>query len=317
MYTNELEIRIFSMRRSGTHAIINWLSLQSPCQIHYFNNAPNSGESPFFTGKKRGEIKGTRLSDIWVQHESYKHSSQEKIEKIRNIHKEILMYNYEDLNLRKLQKVEYPNDREMTVGKSRKRIDVIILRDLINWAASKLYISKNNQWKKHRNAWQDLAHFRFEKNRKNTKWFCYYDGWEEDAKWIRGLNYINMNKYIDIWLSYAKEIMEETNILENLVFINYNRWNIDKEYRKQIIDNFPGFAFTDEGHNVLASMGGGSSFTGRETLINDSSFLERWKFLQNNKIFRNLIKYHSKQLNYNDKIFGKNHEIEKWINNRN
>ena len=98
------------------------------------------------------------------------------------------MYSYEELNLDELELSEYPNNRERSVGKSKNRIDVIVLRDFVNWLASKLYIPEEYQHKKVRLSWEGLTAPRFEKNRKQLPFFEYYDGWEEDAEWIRGLS---------------------------------------------------------------------------------------------------------------------------------
>lgn len=308
-YTNDLEIRIFGLRRSGNHAIINWLGRQAIYKPHFFNNAPNSGESPFLTGKNRSD-KG---KNIWYFYGRLKYSSEEDLKKVRNAYKEILMYSYEDLSLKKIAKKEYPHDRKNVVGESKLKIDILILRDFVNWLASKIYIPERSRNRSHRNSWQNIAHDRFERNRKKIPYFDYYQGWEKDAIEIRGLNYINVHKIIDIWLGYAKEILEETNILENLISINYNRWCIDLSYRKDIINQLPFFEFTDNEKNVIAKTGGGSTFQKGERDANNLLLFDRWKYLKDNKIFRDLILYHIEHMKYNNIIFGKNRKVTEWL----
>jgi hypothetical protein len=312
-YTNDLEIRIFGLRRSGNHAIINWLGAQAPYKPHFFNNVPNSGESPFRTGKNRGEIKGTCLKELWYPHPCYKKVDDDQISKVKDLHKEILMYSYEELDLEVLLKQDYPLHREEMVGKSQKRIDVITLRDFVNWLASKLYIPEDQQYKKDRLSWQGLTASRFEKNRKDLPFFNYYENWEKDAEWIRGLSYISIHKKINMWLGYAREMLGRTIILENMVPVIYNRWVIDEEYRRNIIDKFPGFIFSDKTKDIISGRGGGSTFQTGEQDANKLSIFDRWKYLRNNKIFYDLVKYHVKQMEYNNEIFGEDREISEWL----
>lgn len=312
--TNDLEIRIFGARRSGNHAIINWIGAQSPYKPHFFNNAPNSGESPFVTGKHRGEVKGTCLENIWYPHSRLKFASEEEMEKVRNLHKEVLIYSYEEIFLGKLAEKEYPFNREEVVGMSKKRIDILILRDFVNWIAAKIYIPESKRCKKDENSWQNMTHDRFEKNRKSLRYFNYYDGWKKDAEGIRGLNYINIHKIIKVWLGYAKEFLKETNILENLIPISYNKWTSDRGYRKSIIEKLPGFMFTDKGKDIIANMGGGSTFQKEENEANKLDVFNRWEYLKHNKIFKDLIKYHTEEMIYNEQIFGKDESMRGWLN---
>lgn len=308
-YTNDLEVRIFGLRRSGNHAIINWFGRQAIYKPHFFNNAPNNGESPFLTGKNRGD----RGENIWYPHGCLKYSSKDDLEKVKNIHKEILMYSYEDLSLKKVIKKEYPHDRKNVIGESNLKIDVLILRDFVNWLASKIYIPKHKRNENNNCSWHNMTHDRFEKNRKQIPYFNYYQGWEKDAINIRGLNYINVHKIIDIWLGYAQEILGETNILENLISISYNRWHVDISYRKSIIDQLSFFEFTDNGKNIIAMKGGGSTFQKKEKNANNLLLFDRWEYLKNNKIFRDLILYHIKHMKYNNIIFEENKKVTEWL----
>ncbi len=312
-YTNDLEIRIFGLRRSGNHAIINWLGVQANYKPHFFNNAPNSGDSPFLTGKNRGDRTEGILKNLWYPHDRLKYSSEEDMEKVRTMHKEILIYSYEELSLKKVEKKEYPYMRKKVVGESKLKIDILILRDFVNWIASKIYIPDRRRDRGSNLGWQNMIHERFEKNRRRIPYFSYCHGWEKDAVEIRGLNYINVHKVIDIWLGYAKEILGETNILDNFVSINYNRWHVDSSYRKSIVDKLPFFDFTDMGKNVVSAIGGGSTFQRGENDAKNLLLFDRWEYLRDNKIFKDLISYHVEHMKYNNIIFGENKKIKEWL----
>jgi len=307
MYTNDLEIRVFGCRRSGNHAIINWLAFQAPSQIHYFNCTPNDGGDILLTSKGRGDDRsnGDHFKGLYYPHESYKFASFEEKEKVRKMKKEILLYSYEDLILKKLDDAEYPNDREKMVGKSKKRIDILIIRDVYNWVASKLKLH-------HRQHPQDMTHERFEKNRYGIAgahalpYFEFYDGWEEDAKKIRGLDYIALDKLVGAWESHAEEVLGIKNRLDDLLVIKYNQWVADKTYRKSIIDKV-GFDFTDKGHDIMGARGGGSSFDGRKYAMDATQMkvFDRWEFFKDNKLVQNIYTHYANAVELNDQIFGK------------
>ena len=40
---------------------------------------------------------------------------------------------------------EYPHNREIVVGKSKIRIDILILRSFVKWLASEIYIPNDRQ----------------------------------------------------------------------------------------------------------------------------------------------------------------------------
>lgn len=311
-FTNDLEIRIFGMRRSGNHAVINWLGSQAPSKPHYFNCASNRGHSPFVTGKGRGDDKDERLEGIWYPHPKYKHVDEKTLTEVREMKKEILMYSYEDLDLAKMDDMEFPEDREKTVGKSRRKLDIVILRDFPNWLASKVVIREDKvggEFGDFSN-WQNLTYDRFEKNRKTLPFFEYYDGWEEDALHVRGLNYINSPKTIKAWRHYAEQMLGKRDWLENPIYILFNRWHTDKEYRRDIIERV-GFEFTDATKDVVSPVGGGSSFEDATTARNLALF-DRWRHFIGNRIFDNLVKYHKQELKYNKKLFGDCPELGYW-----
>lgn len=99
---------------------------------------------------------------------------------------------------------------------------------------------------------------------------------------------------IDIWKDFAKEYIGQTSFLKSdkfdLILLNYNRWFVDIEYRKEISQQL-GVEFNDRNINKMLTYGGGSSFS-QTAHINDAqqlNVLNRWQQYQNDEYFKNLF----------------------------
>ena len=282
-YSNDVEIRVFRMRRSGNHAIVNWIGAQAPSKPYCFICAPNDGSDPFRTGKRRGHP-----DEIWQPVPKLKHASPAEIDYYRKLRKEVLIYTYEDFNLQSLEESDCPHNREQLVGLSKKRIDVLVVRDLFNWVASKLKVRK----------YENLAAGRFQDNANPAKgnrycpYFQRFNGWQNDAEEIRGLEFVRMRKWIPYWVEHAKELLGMKKRLNGdvVVPIHYDRWFADANYRRAIAESI-GFTFTDACIHTISNMGGGSSFDGLrfQNAAQDMGVLNRWHHFQNNRHFVNLL----------------------------
>ncbi len=108
-------------------------------------------------------------------------------------------------------------------------------------------------------------------------------------------NNIPISQLPATWIAYAKEYLGETSYLKNLgnfITLNYDLWFSDQNYRKSLSAklNQP---FTDAGlQKVTGQHGGGSSFDG--VAFSDKAqqmkVLERWKFFQNDREYLSLLK---------------------------
>jgi len=306
---NDLEIRVFGLRRSGNHAIINWFANQAPKPVHFFRSVPIDGGDIFLTSRKTGAENSISLNKIYYPHPSYKNALTIIIEKAREIKKKTLIYSYEDFDLRRFNSnhsryfSELPKNREMIIGKSKKQIDVLILRDFFNHSASRLFLHGNNA----KDPRHKLTHERYDKNRNNKKrlpFFEYYDGWEKDSEDIDGLIYINFEKYCQLWKTYAQEFLGITNYLENKICINFNQWFLSEEYRKTISGKF-GFEFDDTLKNIISTVGSGSSFDKFNFIenANEMKVLERWKIFRGNKLVEKIYEINDYIIELNKKIF--------------
>jgi hypothetical protein len=129
--TNESEMRVFALRRSGHHAILNWLMLQMKGRRCFLNDCrPN--ENPF-VGCSR--TRSNRIASRIVEHNHlfWQREIAGGLSK-----KGVLIYNYEDLSFPEVLTDHFEENRTAWLGTSRHRYDVLVLRDPFNLFASKL-----------------------------------------------------------------------------------------------------------------------------------------------------------------------------------
>ncbi len=183
---NEKEIRVVGLKRSGNHAIINWIRKQFPEYILFLNNIP-CGTNPYRS-----------LS----QHYHTEHLKQQALGNFT--YKECLIYSHEDYSLEQVVNPEFENNHDLYIGKSAIRYDLIILRDPFNMVASRLNSQK-----------QGITSFARVKAANKT----YIDLWIEYAREYLGeTNYLENNKlcinYNQWFLSqdYRREIADKLQI---------------------------------------------------------------------------------------------------------
>jgi len=182
--------------------------------------------------------------------------------------KDCLIYSYEDIPLEQISSTLSEKNHDKWLGKSSKRYDVLILRDPFNLFASRLQRELDNVGNKI--------------NISTDKGFL-----------------------IELWKQYAKEYLGLTNYLKNKkIIINYNRWFLDKNYRKHIA-NALDIPFTDKGFNEVLEVGNGSSFDGLKYHLktHKMNVLKRWKKFHNNKKYKSLFK-DLELIKLSNKIFG-------------
>jgi hypothetical protein len=127
---NETEIRVVGMSRSGNHAIVNWILAQSPGRTCFLNCA-EPGWNPFFTARPRTpELPGWRAPYEGFEIEAERAGRQSR--------KDLLVHSYEDTFLGPFKKPENEARHDEWVGASRRRVDLLILRDPRNLFASRL-----------------------------------------------------------------------------------------------------------------------------------------------------------------------------------
>lgn len=265
---NQKEVRVLGLRRSGNHAIINWIGKQIQGQAVFMNHV-RPLENPYRNQyENQLNPRHTPPPKDW----KYRELDWWKQEKDGNFSlKDGLIYSYEDQELEKVAHPSFERKHDLYLGKSAERFDVIVMRDPFNLLASRLQTKPR-----------------------------------ED-----GVNFSMLEVYSrryslpELWISYAKECLSETNFLpNNKLVINYNQWFLDCNYRQQIARRLK-LEFSDRGLNDVSASGRGSSFDGAKYAGNAAQMdvINRWKWFSDSSVYRELLKTEG-LLDYSQKLFG-------------
>jgi hypothetical protein len=177
---NKCELMVVAMRRSGHHAIINWI-LSNHDGDRCFLNDPKLGTNPFITASKR--------NSVFVGGNGGKDDC------------EALIYNYEDCNLKKFLNKELENNHDLWLGSSKVFNSVLVLRDPFNLMASKLRWFRGNKWKP---SLKDL---------KNTPvlWKQYAKEFLGETNFLKNKICINYNEWFSSLL-YKKDLAKKLDL---------------------------------------------------------------------------------------------------------
>ena len=127
---NEVEIRVVGLSRSGNHAIIDWLLAQMRGRTCLLNCA-EPRTNPFVTARPLGEHEpGHRVNFDGFDLDGERHG--------RFSHKDYLVHTYEDTFLAAFGDPFHEAKHDEWVGRSRRRFDLLVLRDPYNLLASRL-----------------------------------------------------------------------------------------------------------------------------------------------------------------------------------
>lgn len=95
--------------------------------------------------------------------------------------------------------------------------------------------------------------------------------------------------YRRMWLQYARDIAGKKNYFRsNFVFINYNKWVVDKLYKKRTAEQL-GFETDGSLYSRVPSYGGGSSFQGAGGDATSLQVGTRWEAYRDDEGFRGLF----------------------------
>ena len=266
---NKKEIRVLGLRRSGNHAIINWIGNQVDNNSIFINHV-RPLENPY-RNQYESQLRAGKLT---VHKEDWKHKDIDWWKKHREgnfSYKDCLIYSYEDQELEKIAHPSFERKRCVYLGKSEETFDVIVMRDPFNLFASRLKT----------------------KPRENGPNF--------DMLEVYSRHY----SLPELWISYAKECLGETSHLKNKkIFINYNKWFVDVKYRQEISDQL-GISFSDDGLNDVSPAGRGSSFDGAKYAgeAYKMDVLNRWQSFIDNQAYCKLLSVEN-LIEYSHKIFG-------------
>lgn len=256
---NKNEFRVVGMSRSGNHAIINWIISQ--LQGRYcFLNCAEPKTNPFFTARPLEQDKTYRVNYQDFDLEAERRGDFSK--------KDYLIHSYEDCFLGMLNNKAFDEQHDSFLGPSRRKEDIIILRDPFNLFASR----------------KKSGLFNRKKGAKNKP--------------------VTPLTAVRIWKQHAREAIGEKKYLRHKrTFINYNLWTYDYGYRKNIAAAL-GLHFTDTGIEDVSSCAGGSSFDGLKFTNQAKSMkvLERWKHYADDPDYINI--FDDEMISLSNKIFG-------------
>ena len=179
-------------------------------------------------------------------------------ERIELALKDLLIYNYEDRGLTEVFTQDFLNQKREWFGQSSSAVHILVLRDPFNNFASKY------------------------------RWAVNGTKWTPPMEWVTG-------ELPGLWKSYAKEFLGQTRMLPApKVFINYNRWFADNEYRCEIATRL-GLVTADKGLAEVARWGPNTwgdsfdnlDFDGR---ANEMRVFERWRSFADDVVFTGLFR---------------------------
>lgn len=174
--SNSHEIRIIAQRRTGHHAIVNWIRAQISGRYCFLNNC-KANSNPFATCQKETSV----ISSPYFEH-SWNFWEQEISGRFSK--KGTLIYNYEDQKISEVASENFQRNRVQWIGKSNKQTDILIMRDPFNLLASRLRWVRSlgfefeaeqliETWKEH--AYEFLGETSHLKNKVSISynhWFC-------------------------------------------------------------------------------------------------------------------------------------------------
>ncbi|MEM0981463.1 MAG: hypothetical protein AAGH78_14450 [Cyanobacteria bacterium P01_H01_bin.58] len=277
-FVNIKEMSFFGLRRSGNHAVQNWVIRQNNSSFVHLNDCKLYGKTknPYENFSKvtisginpliyhQGLLKYRRYLQYLLNPEVEYLYGRNRPElnrgNLRNYHsKSLLLHGYEHYSLDQVIGDWFETQRDGFVGKSQQRFDVVILRDPFNVFAS-------------------LIH--------------------------RGEDMDKVDSISRKWVEHAREYLGLTNHFKNRVCISYNQWFTDKGYRQQIAKSLD-LNFSDAGINTVVNVGHGSSFDGTtyDGIARAMPVLVRYKkYLEHPAMQRVLA--HEELRDLADKIFG-------------
>lgn len=268
---NRAEIRFCGLQRSGNHPVINWLYSQARESKCFLNWVPRDA-NPFIYFQKRATVDEFQ-KDFFQKFNVF-------AEQIGfHSRKNLLIYSFEDENLKNIASDTFERHHDRWLGKSEKRFDALLLRDPFNLFASRQ--KKENDILENRYSLKDDA--------------------ERAA-------------LISLWKEYAREFLGETNLLPNKRTISYNRWFSDRDYRQRLSASFE-LEFSDDTMDTVLPIGGGSSFdrTRKDADASSMKVFDRWTHYRDDPFFKAIFTGDPELVELSQRIFGESPAITEWL----
>lgn len=106
-----------------------------------------------------------------------------------------------------------------------------------------------------------------------------------------------------MWKQHAREALGETRKVRDKVVVLYNRWAVDRDYRKDVAGQL-GLRFTDAGADEVPRTQGGSSFDGTafDGRAAEMRTRERWRAYENDARYRAI--FDDEMVDLSARLFG-------------
>jgi hypothetical protein len=236
LFINEYELHVFAMQRSGHHAVCRWLGGHFPSKYAFINDI-------------------SRLKDFKRQAAFYGFNNLEKERELNGklAYKDALIINVEERAFKDGGRKFFKQTKYYPRGRSRKTFNIIVLRDPLNFFASRI---------------------KFSERRKS-----------QARVWLT-------TEAIEMWKDYTREFLGETNYLkEPKIMINYVDWFTDIDYRRSISAQLD-LKHSERYLQHVPNYGKGSSFSLRamNNRAQDMKVLDRWKNYQDHAFIKRLLK---------------------------
>ena len=127
---NTKELRIVGLRRSGNHAIAEWIKAQEKGRVEHLNNLEVRC-NPY-------RHKYNRIIDFYPEHANWANKHYKPLARGHFSPMDCLILGYEDHALPSITDALFEQMHEVYLGKSKKRLDILIMRDPFNLFASRL-----------------------------------------------------------------------------------------------------------------------------------------------------------------------------------
>ncbi len=267
------------MSRSGHHGVMDWIYEQFFPEKFFFNYCDFSNPDPLFTNRVQYYYNNrkyyAKISDSWIKYglveqklKEFSPETEDIKTKILSADRNLIMMNFENLNSAKLPMTPDQYIERFVPVKNAQHI--LVIRDIFNFIASRIKSGRELTLK-------DLT--------------------ENSAR---------LTSTIELWKTYAREYLGITDYLPQKISVNFNKWFVDDEYRK----NLSKMLSVDRdisNWNTVSTYGGGSSFDNQNTNASQMKVLERWRMYENMEAYRNLFLNDKELVSLSERIFGKIH----------
>ena len=291
VYDNEYEIRVFGIKHSGQHAIINWIATLFDEPVYFFNNCGWYSD-PYRTRRTKGIRKGTPIEGIFVGVPKLSDIDEEGLNQLKKMPKKCLMYSYENVYVDRIYRDRKPATPPGIVGSSAKVFDVVMLRDIFNLAAS---------------TFKYTGRVFNEKDRAGDDEYLS----EFDYK-----NHLYREKLRTKFNLIALEFLRRSSHLRHdRICISFNDWFLSKGYRECTANKF-GLLNNEISVKVVAGVGNRGSrwddfeYDGR---AQEMSILERWKHFEDNKVYWDLMREWEDSVKLSNEIFGEIPGVKEYL----